>query len=169
MIVILSVHGLRTADESGGTMSTTTMKTSTATPEASSGFTAEERAAMRARAKELKAATSRAEAEDAVLAAIAAMPPRDLALAERLHAVIKDAAPVLAPKTWYGMPAYAIDGKVVCYFKGADKFKTRYATFGFEEAATLDDGEMWPTCFALTELTTAVEAKIRSLLKQAVG
>ncbi len=123
-------------------MPTTKMKTSTAKPEASSGFTVEERAAM---------------------------PPCDLALAERLHAVIKETAPVLAPKTWYGMPAYTIDGKVVCYFKGADKFKTRYATFGFEEAATLDDGEMWPTCFALTELTTAVEAKIRSLLKRAVG
>ena len=124
---------------------------------------------MRARAKELKAATSKAEAEEAVLAAIAEMPPPDRALAERLHAIINDAAPVLSPKTWYGMPAYAKDGKVVCYFKGADKFKTRYATFGFEEAATLDDGTMWPTCFALTELTTTAETNIRSLLRRAVG
>ena len=124
---------------------------------------------MRARAKELKAATSRVEAEEAVLAAIAEMPPSDRALAERVHAIVKDAAPALSPKTWYGMPAYANDGKVVCYFKGADKFKTRYATFGFEEAATLDDGTMWPTCFALTELTTAVEGKIRSLVKKSVG
>ena len=124
---------------------------------------------MRARAKELKAATSRVEAEEAVLAAIAEMPPSDRALAERVHAIVKDAAPALSPKTWYGMPAYANDGKVVCYFKGADKFKTRYATFGFEEAATLDDGPMWPTCFALTELTTAVEGKIRSLVKKSVG
>ena len=147
----------------------TTKTTTNAKPKASSGFTAEERAAMRARAKELKAETSRAEAEDAVLAAIAEMPPPDRVLAERLHALVKDAAPVLSPKTWYGMPAYANDGKVVCYFKGADKFKTRYATFGFEEAATLDDGAMWPTCFAVTELTTAVEAKIRSLVKKAVG
>lgn len=146
-----------------------TTKTSSPAPKASSAFTAEERAAMRARAKELKAETSRAEAEDAVLAAIAEMRPSDRALAERLHAIVKDATPVLSPKTWYGMPAYAIDGKVVCYFKGADKFKTRYATLGFEEAATLDDGPMWSTCFALTELTTAVEAKIRSLLKKAVA
>ena len=106
-------------------MSTTTTTTSSSKPKASSAFTAEERAAMRARAKELKAATSRAEAEEAVLTAIAEMPPSDRALAERVHAIVKDAAPALSPKTWYGMPAYANDGKVVCYFKGADKFKTR--------------------------------------------
>ena len=146
----------------------TTKKTTSAKPKAS-GFTVEERAAMRARAKESKAEASRAEAEAAVLAAIAQMPPPDRALAERLHTIIREAAPALSPKTWYGMPAYASDGKVVCYFKGADKFKTRYATFGFEEAAMLDDGAMWPTCFALAELTDAVETEIRSLVKKAVG
>ena len=141
-----------------------TTKTSTA-----KGFTAEERAAMRARAKELKAEAGKAEAEQAVLDAIGQMPASDRSLAERLHAIVKETAPELAPKTWYGMPAYARDGKVVCYFKGADKFKTRYATFGFEEAANLDDGTMWPTCFALTKLTSAVEAEIRALVKQAAS
>ncbi len=145
-----------------------TAKTSIARPQASSGFTAEERAAMRARAKELKAQATKADAEAAVLAAVAEMPEPDRSMAERLHAIVKDSAPVLSARTWYGMPAYAKDGKVVCYFQGADKFKTRYATFGFEEAAKLDDGTMWPTCFALTELTTAVEAKIRALVKKAV-
>src|SRR4051812_3607974 len=132
-------------------------------------FTVEERAAMRARAKELKAEASKAGAEAAVLAAIADMPKPDRSLAERLHAIVKDTAPHLTAKTWYGMPAYARDGKVVCYFKAAEKFKTRYATFGFEEAATLDDGTMWPTCFALTELTPAVEADIRALVKKAAA
>jgi uncharacterized protein YdhG (YjbR/CyaY superfamily) len=142
----------------------------TAKRSTTNGFTAEERAAMRARAKEQKEQASRADAEKAVLAAIAKMAASDRALAERLHALIKDTAPALAPKTWYGMPAYANDdGKVVCYFKGADKFKTRYATFGFEEAAGLDDGAMWPTCFALTKLTSAVEAEIRALVKKAVS
>jgi uncharacterized protein YdhG (YjbR/CyaY superfamily) len=134
---------------------------------ASSGFTAEERAAMRARAKELKAEASKTDAEATVLAAIADMPEPDRSLAKRLHTIVKDSAPELAAKTWYGMPAYARDGKVVCYFKGAGKFKTRYATFGFEEAANLDHGSMWPTCFALTELTPAVETEIRALVKKA--
>ncbi len=136
---------------------------------ASSGFTAEERAAMRARAKEVKAEASKADAEAGVLAAIAEMPDPDRSQAQRLHAIIKESGPDLAPRTWYGMPAYTKDGKVVCYFKGAFKFKTRYATFGFEEAAALDDGAMWPTCFALTDLTPAVEAEIRSLVKKAAG
>ena len=145
-------------------------QTATTSPKGkgSSGFTAEERAAMRARAKELKAEASKADAEATVLAAIADMAEPDRSLAKRLHFIVKDTAPMLEAKTWYGMPAYARDGKVVCYFKGADKFKTRYATFGFEESANLDDGSMWPTCFALTELTTAVEAKIRALVKKAV-
>lgn len=146
-----------------------TTKTSAAEPEASSGFTTAERAAMRARAKELKAEAAKADADAAVLAAISEMPEPDRSMAARLHAIIEDTAPVLSSRTWYGMPAYARDGKVVCYFKSADKFKTRYATFGFEEAATLDDGTMWPTCFALTELTTAVEAKIRALVKRAIS
>src|SRR5688572_5016954 len=115
-------------------MPTKTAKTGGAKP-TTKGFTAEERAAMRARAKELKVEATKAEAEAAVLAAIAKMPESERAMAERLHAIVKDSAPVLTPRTWYGMPAYAKDGKVVCYFKGADKFKTRYATFGFEEAA----------------------------------
>ena len=148
-------------------MATKTARTSGA--KSTGKFTAEERAAMRARAKELKAETSKAEAEAAVLEAIAQMPEPDRSMAERLHAIIKDSAPVLASRTWYGMPAYAKDGKVVCFFKGADKFKTRYATFGFEEAANLDDGAMWPTSFALTKLTPAVEAEIRTLVKQAVA
>ena len=137
--------------------------------DASSGFTADERAAMRARAKEVKANASKADAEAAVLAAIAAMAEPDRSLAQRLHDLVRESAPDLAPKTWYGMPAYAKDGggKVVCYFKGADKFKTRYAQFGFEEAASLDDGAMWPTVFAVTELTPAVETKIRALVKKA--
>ena len=147
----------------------TNTKTSTGKRSTPSGFTAEERAAMKARAKELKAEANKADAEAAVLAAIAEMPEPDRSLAERIHALVKASAPALSPKTWYGMPAYAIDGKVVCYFKGADKFKSRYATFGFEEAANLDDGAMWPTCFAVTELTAAVEAKIRALVKKAAG
>jgi uncharacterized protein YdhG (YjbR/CyaY superfamily) len=133
------------------------------------GFTAEERAAMRARAKELKAEASKADAEAAVLAAIDGMVEPDRSLARRLHDLVKAAAPELVAKTWYGMPAYARDGKVVCYFKGADKFKTRYATFGFEEAANLDDGVLWPTCFALTELTPAAEAEIRALVTKAAS
>ena len=141
--------------------------------ETSAGFTAEERAAMKARANELqaeaRATKTKAEGERAVLAAIAAMPEPDRALATRLHAIIKASAPALAPKTWYGMPAYAQDGKVVCFFTAAAKFNTRYATFGFNDVANLDDGTMWPTSFALTELTAATEARIGALVQHAVG
>jgi uncharacterized protein YdhG (YjbR/CyaY superfamily) len=136
---------------------------------ASAGFTAEERAAMRERARELKAEGQKADGARDVLAKIAEMPARDRAIAERLHAIVTASAPGLTPKTWYGMPAYAKDGKVVCFFKSADKFKSRYATFGFEEAANLDDGPIWATSFALKELTPAVEAKIRAVVKKAVS
>jgi hypothetical protein len=141
----------------------------TTTRKVSSGFTAEERAAMRERAKEAKAQANKADAEAAVLAKIAEMPASDRALAERLHALITASAPVLSAKTWYGMPAYAKDGKIVCFFQSADKFKTRYAMLGFSDEANLDDGVMWPTYFALTELTAASEAKIRALVKKAVS
>jgi uncharacterized protein YdhG (YjbR/CyaY superfamily) len=147
----------------------TTSKTSAAKGKASSGFTAEERAAMRERAKELKAEANKADAEAAVLAKIAEMPEPDRSMAERLHDIITASGPDLSPKTWYGMPAYAKDGKVVCFFKSADKFKSRYATLGFEEAANLDDGAMWPTSFALKELSAADEARIRALVKKAVS
>jgi uncharacterized protein YdhG (YjbR/CyaY superfamily) len=130
------------------------------------GFTAEEKAAMKARARELKDKT---DGETAVGAAIAKMSPKDRAIAKRLHELIKAAAPNLTPKTWYGMPAYAKDGKVVCFFRDAGKFKDRYATFGFNDAAKLDEGSMWPTAFALTELTAADEKKISALVKRAVG
>jgi uncharacterized protein YdhG (YjbR/CyaY superfamily) len=139
------------------------------TKTAPKGFSAEERAAMRERAKELKAAKSRAAEESDLLAKIAEMPKADRDLAERVHAIVTASAPDLAPKTWYGMPAYAKDGKVVCYFKSAAKFKVRYATFGFNDAANLDEGAMWPTTFALRELTTAEEAKIGALVKKAVA
>jgi uncharacterized protein YdhG (YjbR/CyaY superfamily) len=139
----------------------------------SEGFTSEERAAVRARARELKAearaSTNRAAGQRDLLAAIAAMPEADRALAERIHALVTGSAPDLWPKTWYGMPAYARDGKVVCFFKSADKFKSRYATLGFSDQANLDDGAMWPTEFALKELTAADEAKIAALVKQAVS
>src|SRR5579884_1003176 len=131
---------------------------------ATKGFTAEERAAMKERAKELKAAAGESE----VLAKIAEMPEADRALAERLHALIKAGAPDLAPRTWYGMPAYAKDGTIVCFFQPADKFKTRYATLGFSDKANLDDGAMWPTAYALTELTVEDEERIAALVKQAV-
>ena len=136
---------------------------------ASSGFTAAERAAMRERARELKADAQKADGERDLLAKIAEMPAPDRAIAERVHAIVTDAAPGLTPKTWYGMPAYARDGKVVCFFKSADKFKTRYATLGFEEAANLDDGAMWPTSFAIQELTATCETKIRALVKRAAS
>jgi uncharacterized protein YdhG (YjbR/CyaY superfamily) len=130
------------------------------------GFTAEEKAAMRARARELKA---NEDGESAVRAAIAAMSSKDRAIAKRLHELIKAAAPDLTPKTWYGMPAYADkDGKVVCFFRDAGKFKDRYATFGFNDRAKLDEGSMWPVAFALTELTAADAAKIGALVKKAV-
>ncbi len=139
------------------------------TGKASKGFTAEEKAAMRERARELKAAAGKAEGESAVLAKIAAMPAADRALAKRLHAIIKASAPVLSPTLWYGMPAYAKDGKIVCHFQDAQKFKTRYATFGFSDKANLDDGAMWPVAFALKELTATEEARISSLVKKAVS
>jgi uncharacterized protein YdhG (YjbR/CyaY superfamily) len=135
----------------------------------STGFTAEERAAMRERARELKAAENEADAEREVLQAIAKMPEPDRAMAERLHSVVKSSAPDLSARTWYGMPAYAKDGKVVCFFRNASKFKDRYATFGFNDAAKLDEGSMWPTAFALTKLSAADEKKIGALVKKAVG
>jgi uncharacterized protein YdhG (YjbR/CyaY superfamily) len=136
----------------------------------SKGFTAEERAAMKERAQELKAEALRADGEKALLAKIAEMPEPDRAMAKRLHAIVKASAPALSPKTWYGMPAYADkDGKVVCFFTPASKFKERYATFGFNASANLDDGNMWPTSFALNELTAAEEAKIGKLVKKAVS
>ena len=145
-------------------------KTTTAKRKTSKGWTDEERAAAKAYARELKAEARGANDEKAVLAAIAEMPEPDRAMAKRLHAIVKASAPALSPKTWYGMPAYANkDGKVVCFFQSADKFKARYATFGFNDAANLDEGAMWPTSFALTELTATEEAKIRSLLKKAVS
>src|SRR5947199_1853190 len=147
---------------------------STAAPgKASKGFTDEERAAMRERAQELKATARRgpragkADGEGDVLAKISEMPEPDRAMAERLHALIKDSAPALSPRTWYGMPAYAKDGKVVCFFQSAQKFKTRYATFGFSDKANLDEGAMWPTAFALSELTAAEETRIAALVKKA--
>ena len=137
------------------------------------GFTDEERAAMKERAKELKAEArankNRAEGESDVLAKIAEMPEPERAMAKRLHAIITASAPALAPKTWYGMPAYAKDGKVVCYFQSAHKFNSRYATFGFSDTANLDEGAMWPTSFALTELTATEEERIGALVKQAVS
>jgi uncharacterized protein YdhG (YjbR/CyaY superfamily) len=135
----------------------------------SKGFTAEERAAMRERAKEQKAEAQRADGERAVLAKIAEMQGPDRAMAERLHEIVKASAPDLSPKTWYGMPAYAKDGKVVCFFQSAQKFNTRYATFSFSDAANLDEGAMWPTSFALKELTATEEAKISALVKRAVS
>jgi uncharacterized protein YdhG (YjbR/CyaY superfamily) len=137
------------------------------------GFTDEERAAMKERAKELKAEArankDKAEGESAVLAKIAEMPEPDHAMAQRLHEIIKESAPALSPKTWYGMPAYAKDGKVVCFFQSAQKFNSRYATFGFSDEANLDDGAMWPTSYALKELTPADEEKIAALVKKAAS
>ena len=150
-------------------------KSTTATKKASVAFTDEERAAMKERAQEVKAARGRsrgagtADDESAVLAKIAELSKSDRVLAERLHAVITAAAPDLSPKLWYGMPAYAKDGKVVCFFQAAAKFKSRYATLGFNDPANLDDGTMWPTAFALTELTAAEEKKIAALVKRAVS
>jgi uncharacterized protein YdhG (YjbR/CyaY superfamily) len=145
------------------------------TGKTSKGFTDEERAAMRERAQELKTEARRgrraakADGESDVLAKIAEMQGSDRAMAERLHAVVQSSAPALSPRTWYGMPAYAKDGKVVCFFQSAEKFKSRYATFGFSDEANLDDGAMWPTSFALKELTAAEEAKIGALVKKAVS
>jgi hypothetical protein len=142
-------------------------KSTTASARKVKGFTDEERGAMKERSQELKA--GKADGESAVLAKIAAMPEPDRALGERLHALIKASAPALAPRLWYGMPAYAKGGKVVCFFQSAQKFKTRYATFGFSDAANLDEGALWPTAFALTELTAAEEARIGALVKKAVS
>jgi uncharacterized protein YdhG (YjbR/CyaY superfamily) len=150
-------------------------KSTTAIGDTSKGFTDEERAAMKERAQELKAEARRgprpdkADGESAVLAKIAEMPGPDRAMAERLHAIIKASAPALSPKTWYGMPAYAKDGKIVCFFQSADKFKSRYATLGFNDSANLDEGAMWPTAFALKALTAAEEAKIGALVQRAVS
>ena len=152
--------------------STTRARTSTERP----GFTDAEREAMKERARETKAEARRgsraekaAEAERQVMGKIAEMPPADRVLAERVHAIVRDVAPSLAPRTWYGMPAYAKDGKIVCFFQSAAKFDARYATLGFSDTAALDDGAMWPTSFALTELTPAVERRIADLVTQAVG
>ena len=151
-------------------------KSATASNEKFQGLTEEERAAMKARTQELKTETRRrgpragkADGESDVLAKIAEMPAPDRVMAERLHALIKASAPALSPKTWYGMPAYAKDGKIVCFFQAAAKFKSRYATFGFDVAANLDEGAMWPVAFALTELTAADEARIAALVKKAVS
>jgi hypothetical protein len=144
-------------------------KRATASSKPSRGFTAEERAAMKERAKELKAAANRADGERGVLAKIADMQGSDRSIARRLHAIIKASAPDLSPKTWYGMPAYAKDDKIVCFFTSAEKFKTRYATFGFNDTANLDEGAMWPTSFALKELTAVEEARIGALVKKAVS
>jgi uncharacterized protein YdhG (YjbR/CyaY superfamily) len=149
-------------------------KSTTAAGKTFEGFTDEERGAMKERAQELKAArrgqrADKADEESTVLAKIAEMAEPDRALGERLHAIIKASAPALSPRLWYGMPAYAKDGKVVCFFQSAQKFKTRYATFGFSDQANLDEGAMWPTAFALTELSAADEARIGALVKKAVS
>jgi uncharacterized protein YdhG (YjbR/CyaY superfamily) len=145
-------------------------KSTTKSAKKSQGFTAEERAAMRERAQELKAEARKADGEKALLAKVAEMPKPDRVMAERLHAIVKASAPDLSPKTWYGMPAYASgDGKVVCFFQSADKFDSRYATFGFNDTANLDDGAMWPTSFALKKLTAADEKRIAALVKKAVS
>ncbi len=142
---------------------------STATKKRYEGFTAEEKAAMQDRVQEMKVAAQKADGESEVLAKIAELPATDRDMAKRLHAVIKASAPALSPKTWYGMPAYAKDGKIVCFFQSAQKFKTRYATLGFNDAARLDEGNMWPTAFALMKLTPADEARIGALVKKAVS
>src|SRR2546426_12188789 len=150
-------------------------KSATVTGKAVKGFTDDERAAMKERAQELKASARRgpraakADGESDVLAKIAEMPEPDRAMAERLHAIIKASAPALSPRTWYGMPAYAKDGNVVCFFQSAQKFKSRYATFGFSDKANLDEGAMWPNAYALTKLTAADEARIAALVKKAVS
>jgi len=144
-------------------------KSTTAIGKTSKGFTDEERVAMKERAQELKAAAKMVDGESAVLAKIAEMSEPDRAMGERLHAIIKASAPTLSPRLWYGMPAYAKDGKVICFFQNAQKFNTRYATLGFSDAANLDEGALWPVAFALKELTAAEEAKIGALVKKAVS
>ena len=152
-------------------MKDTKKSAKSATVKASKVFTAEERDAMKERAREVKAAAraGKGDGESDVLAKIAEMPKSDRAMAERIHAIVKASAPALTPKTWYGMPAYARDGKVICFFTSADKFKSRYATFGFNDDANLDDGTFWPTSFALTKLTAADEKRIGALVKKAVS
>jgi uncharacterized protein YdhG (YjbR/CyaY superfamily) len=145
------------------------VKSATAIGRTPKGFTDKERAAMRERARELKAAADKADGESAVLAKIAEMPEPDRAVGKRLHAIIKASAPALLPRLWYGMPAYAKDGKVVCFFQSAQKFNTRYATFGFSDAANLDEGALWPVAFALKALTAAEETRIRVLVKRAAS
>jgi hypothetical protein len=142
-------------------------KSTSAVKKRFTGFTDEERAAMKDRVREMKASADKADGESAVLAKIAEMPESDRAMGKRLHAVIKASAPALSPKLWYGMPAYAKDGKIVCFFQPAQKFKTRYSTLGFNDAAHLDEGAMWPTAFALTKLTAGDEARIGALVKKA--
>ncbi|HEY3311477.1 MAG TPA: DUF1801 domain-containing protein [Anaerolineales bacterium] len=144
-------------------------KNTTATGKTSAGFTPEEKAAMKERAREQKAAAEKANGESDLLAKIAEMQEPDRGMAERLHAIIKANAPSLAPKTWYGMPAYALDGKIVCFFQPAQKFNTRYSTFGFNDSARLDEGAMWPVAYALKQLTPAEEARIIALVKKAVS
>ena len=144
-------------------------RSSAKTAKKSSGLTAEEREAVKDRARELKAEAKGADGEKAVLAKIAEMPKADRDVAKKLHAIVKASAPELSAKTWYGMPAYAKDGKVVCYYQSAHRFKSRYGTFGFSDQANLDEGAMWPTSFAVKELTAAGEAKIAALVKQAVS
>ena len=145
-----------------------TAKSATASGKTSKGWTAEERAAAKAYAQERKAEARGANDEKAALAAIAAMPPRDRAIGKRVHAIVTASAPDLSPKTWYGMPAYAKEGNVVCFFQSADKFKARYATLGFNDRANLDQGDLWPVAFAVKEITPAVEKKIVALVKKAV-
>ena len=154
---------------------TTSPKSATASDKTYEGFTDEERAAMKERAQELKKSARRGpraaeeDGESEVLAKMAEMPESDRVLAEQLHAIVKASAPALSPRTWYGMPAYAKDGKIVCFFQSAQKFKTRYATFGFSDKANLDDGAMWPTDFAVKHLTSSEEARIAALLKKALS
>jgi uncharacterized protein YdhG (YjbR/CyaY superfamily) len=166
-------EGTMSAKKSATKAAKKSAKSTTASGKESKGFTDDERVAMKERAEELKrearGRVDKAGGEDAVLAKIAEMKGADGALAKRLHALITASAPALSPKTWYGMPAYAKDGKVVCYFQSAQKFKSRYATFGFSDEANLDEGAMWPTSFALKELTAADEARIRELVKKAVS
>ena len=150
-------------------MAATRKTTTTSKQKSYDGFTAEERDAMKERAKELKAARSKADDETAVLEKIAEMSDADRAIAERIHAIVKANAPELSPKLWYGQPAYAKAGKVVCFFQPADKFGTRYATLGFNDSAHLDDGTMWPTAYALTKLTPATEKQLTTLIKKAVS
>ena len=144
-------------------------KSTTVSKKRYDGFTDEERAAMQDRVKEMKVSAQKADGESEVLAKIAELPASDRALAKRLHAIIKASAPALSPKLWYGMPAYAKDGKIVCFFQSAQKFKTRYATLGFSDAANLDEGDLWPVAYALGKLTAADESRIGALVKKAVG